>query len=163
MGDNLQDHPLCVIEYDIGRPQTIDVGDAWRNKSTKEYAQLMFFQGGKDAFYIIHIILSVPPLPPFFRGRVYMFQYCVIMPSGLSIYKCSLLSTLLFSRFQKTFEPPISLVLQVSMVTRDHRAHSRFSAHVTQTLTNSTLISTCRCPAHLWVVSSSGHGTSRKR
>jgi len=38
---------MCVLEYSLGHPPSIDVSDTWQNKSSKEYMQLMFFQAGQ--------------------------------------------------------------------------------------------------------------------
>ena len=49
VGNNLQDHPTCVIEYLVDRPPSINVDEALHNKSNQDYQQLLFFKSGGAA------------------------------------------------------------------------------------------------------------------
>ena len=47
VGDNLQDHPMCVLEYLLKKPQTIDVDRSYTdNASTKDMQQYLFYTKG---------------------------------------------------------------------------------------------------------------------
>ena len=52
VGENLQDHPMCVLEYMLERPPSINVDQAYSNKSSQDYAQLLFFTSGIYGNYI---------------------------------------------------------------------------------------------------------------
>jgi choline dehydrogenase len=47
VGNNLQDHPMCVLEYTIDRPFTVPSSKAYEHEGAgKDYQQLMFYRGG---------------------------------------------------------------------------------------------------------------------
>lgn len=53
VGSNLQDHPMCVLEYSIEMPPSINVDKSLENKSSQDYAQFLFFSRG--AMSIVHL------------------------------------------------------------------------------------------------------------
>ena len=53
VGNNLQDHPMCALEYHIEKPLGINVSDALHNSSNKDYQQFMYFTRGTFMVFII--------------------------------------------------------------------------------------------------------------
>ena len=49
VGENMQDHPMCVVEYKIDKPVSINVDNTYTqsNQVTQDYQQYMFFKGGE--------------------------------------------------------------------------------------------------------------------
>jgi len=46
VGDNLQDHPMCVTEYLLSKPPTIDVSQTY-TEQRKDLQQYMFYTKGQ--------------------------------------------------------------------------------------------------------------------
>jgi len=55
VGENFQDHPMCIIEYKVDRPLSVSMDHAYyQTPASKEYQQYMFFVDGMDCF-IYHV------------------------------------------------------------------------------------------------------------
>jgi choline dehydrogenase len=48
VGSNLQDHPMCILEYMLSKPPTIDVGETYTaaQDQQKEMQQYLFYTKG---------------------------------------------------------------------------------------------------------------------
>ena len=48
VGDNLQDHPMCVLEYFLSKPPSIDVSETYSEVSDqqKNMQQFLFYTKG---------------------------------------------------------------------------------------------------------------------
>ena len=47
MGENFQDHPMCIMEYIVEKPDTPDVDSTTATQTTQDYLEYLFYtQGG---------------------------------------------------------------------------------------------------------------------
>ena len=71
VGENFQDHPMCIVEYKVERPLSVSMDNAYyKTPASKDYQQYMFFIDGMDCalLFCTHVYVIICMQTLFHKG-----------------------------------------------------------------------------------------------